>query len=131
MVLAKLQERQNDSREAAVLALHGDLGAGKTTFMQTLARELGVSDDVTSPTFVVMKQYDLIDQAWESLVHMDAYRLESTDELGPLRFAELLEMPDTVIAIEWAEKIADALPPHTLHLTFTLEGETRTVSIDD
>ncbi len=129
-VLAKLAEYQPGGA-AAVLALHGDLGAGKTTFMQTLARTLGVAEDVTSPTFVVMKQYDLNHEAWRELVHMDAYRLESVDELGPLRFTEQLARPEVIIGIEWAEKIEAALPPHTLHLTFTLKGETRTVTTAD
>jgi tRNA threonylcarbamoyladenosine biosynthesis protein TsaE len=129
-VLEKLTAIQVKSGAAAVLALHGDLGAGKTTFMQTLANSLGVSEEVTSPTFVVMKQYMLEEQAWDELVHMDAYRIEDIDELGPLRFSELLERNDVILGVEWAEHIAAALPAHTLHLTFTIEGAVRKVHID-
>lgn len=129
-VLAELQQRQNDSGSAAVLALHGDLGAGKTTFMQTLAQALGVTEAVTSPTFVVMKHYELDGQSWQQLVHMDAYRLESIDELRPLRFAELCQDNNVIIGIEWAEKITPALPAHTLHVWFTITGEARNVTVD-
>lgn len=129
-VLAMLRERQ-DGRGAAVLALSGDLGAGKTTFMQTLARALGVSETVTSPTFVVMKNYELTDQAWDTLIHMDAYRLEEIDELRPLRFAEVLAEKSNIVGIEWAEKIASALPKETLYLDFVPSGEARTITCHD
>lgn len=127
--LSEIRERQ-DGSGASVLALHGELGAGKTTFMQVLAGALGVKETVTSPTFVVMKQYELEHQPWDTLVHMDAYRLESIDELAPLHFTELLATKEAIISIEWAEKIAAALPPQTLHLSFIFEGTTRKVTID-
>lgn len=114
---------------ATVLALHGDLGAGKTTFVQTLARTLGVTEAVTSPTFVVMKFYGIESPRFTSLIHIDAYRIETNDEMRPLGFAELLQQPHTLICIEWAEKIADLLPPETLHLTFALQADhTRTIT---
>ncbi len=118
-----------DGGAAAVLALHGDLGSGKTTFMQTLAKELGVTEAVTSPTFVVMKNYTLLDQHWVNLVHIDAYRIEEVDEMRPLRFADLLSEKDTIICIEWAEKITELLPANTLHLSFTIEGGGRRIEL--
>ena len=122
--------KNRSNGEAIVLALHGELGAGKTTFMQILAKELGVVETVTSPTFVVMKNYSLEESVWERLVHIDAYRIEDTDEMRPLGFVELLQEPKNLICIEWAEKIADLLPPSTLHLHFTITGETRKVTIN-
>lgn len=127
-VLTVLKERQ-DGSTAAVLALHGDLGAGKTTFMQTLARELGVSDTVVSPTFVIMKLYETTDETFPNLAHIDAYRIEDADEMRPLRFTELLEQPDAIIAIEWAEHISELLPEHSLHLSIAIEGEERTITL--
>ena len=121
--------RTESGEQATVVALHGDLGAGKTTFTQLLARELGVSDTVQSPTFVVMKFYETTDDMFARLFHIDAYRIEDSDEMRPLHFAEMLAENNTLICIEWAERIADLLPKDTLHLTFALQGDQRTISI--
>lgn len=128
-VLTMLRERQDNNAGAAVMALHGDLGVGKTTFMQTLARALGVTDYVTSPTFVIMKRYDVDDTVWKTLIHIDAYRVENIDEMRPLRFGELLADKELIIGIEWAEQIASLLPPTTVHLQFALTGGCRTITI--
>ncbi len=116
---------------AVVLALHGDLGAGKTTFMQTLARQLGITETVVSPTFVVMKHYQLPDAQFgiENLYHLDAYRIEEVAEMAPLHFTELLREERALIAIEWAERIEELLPAQTIHLTFALLGEERTLTL--
>lgn len=115
---------------ATVLALSGDLGAGKTTLVQSIARTLGVTGTVTSPTFVVMKQYETINSTFAELIHIDAYRIESIDELRPLGFATLLAQPNTLICIEWAERIAAALPAAVVAATLTLlPGGERTITI--
>jgi len=117
--------------EAVVLALSGDLGAGKTTLVQLLARVLGVIDTVTSPTFVVMKQYETTNEAFPMLVHIDAYRIEDTDEMRPLGFATLLREPGALMCIEWAERIESLLPTHTIAATLVLNrDETRTLTIN-
>lgn len=95
---------------ATVIALSGDLGAGKTTFVQLLANELGLTESVTSPTFVIMKQYETNHATFATLVHIDAYRIETADEMRPLGFAAIVQQPNTLVCIEWAEKIADVLP---------------------
>lgn len=95
---------------ATVIALHGDLGAGKTTLVKTVAEILGITEQVTSPTFTIMRQYETDDNDWEYLLHMDAYRIEDVEELRPLRFEEILNTPKTLFFIEWAEKIQQALP---------------------
>jgi len=105
--------------DAVVAALSGDLGAGKTTFVQMVARLLGVQDVVTSPTFTIMKGYETgVAAPFKTLIHMDAYRIESEDELRPLRLAELMKQPQTLICIEWAERVYEALPNETHFLTF-------------
>ena len=114
---------------AAVLGLSGDLGAGKTTFVQHLARALGVTESVTSPTFVIMKSYATTDPQWQQLVHIDAYRIESVDELAVLGFATLLQQNNTIICIEWAERVASLLPPHTKTLTITTDHDCRNLSL--
>lgn len=117
------------SSTACVLALHGDLGAGKTTFVQTLARYLGVDDTVTSPTFVIMKSYHTTHELFTQLVHIDAYRIDDIDEMRPLRFREILAAPESLVCIEWAERIETLLPEHTIHLTFSGNEETRTIIV--
>jgi tRNA threonylcarbamoyladenosine biosynthesis protein TsaE len=115
---------------AVVIALHGDLGAGKTTFVQSLAHTLGVTEHVTSPTFTIMKGYETTDEVFQNLIHMDAYRIDDESELAPLRFGDILQAPGTLFCIEWAEKIATALPANIIHLTLNVVDEnTRTVHL--
>lgn len=121
-LLQQLKEREHNGR-AVVLALHGDLGAGKTTFTQLLASELGVLEPVTSPTFVIMKQYELEGQLFSELVHIDAYRIEELNEMQVLGFTELLTQPGALICIEWAEKISDLLPEHTINISFEITND--------
>ena len=110
--------------EATVLALRGDLGAGKTTFTQALARELGISENVTSPTFVIMKIYDLSGKKFERLIHIDAYRFDTPDELDGLNFSDFLKDPKNLIVLEWPEKVAGKLPPETVFIDFKFISET-------
>lgn len=94
---------------ATVIGLSGDLGAGKTAFTQALARELGISEPITSPTFVLEKIYKLANQKFARLVHVDAYRLESGAELLKLGFGELLADKNNLIIIEWVERVQEIL----------------------
>ncbi len=92
-----------------VLCLVGDLGAGKTLFTQGFARGLGVTGEVTSPTFALMNQYS----GRLPVTHFDLYRLEREDELDEIGFYEYAEDSRGVVLIEWADKFPDALPePH-------------------
>ncbi|MES2694913.1 MAG: tRNA (adenosine(37)-N6)-threonylcarbamoyltransferase complex ATPase subunit type 1 TsaE [Verrucomicrobiota bacterium] len=93
------------------LALHGNLGVGKTTFIQGLARGLGIHDSVTSPTFNIFTLH----RGPVNLLHLDAYRLEHAQQVEDLLLADFLVTP-WCMAVEWPEKIADWLPPGTLHL---------------
>jgi tRNA threonylcarbamoyladenosine biosynthesis protein TsaE len=120
---------QVSTTSATIIALHGDLGAGKTTFVQALATQLGVSETVTSPTFVVMKSYETNNEVFTHLVHIDAYRIEHTDEMRQLGFSGVVSSPGTLVCIEWAEKIATLLPHNAVHLELTTTGdETRTIT---
>ncbi len=115
-----------------VLALSGDLGAGKTTFMQFFAKELHIEEIVTSPTYVIMRRYEVPEDAVEifkELVHLDVYRIEDLDEMRVLCFTQLLEQKNIVICIEWAEKIKPLLPEHTLYMHIESTGEqSRTIT---
>ena len=98
----------------SVLALHGDLGAGKTTFVQGLARGLGIQESVTSPTFAILALHR--DAAGgKTLVHVDAYRIDGGRALEDLMIDDFL-VPPWWVAIEWPEKVADWLPADALHL---------------
>lgn len=102
------------------LALHGDMGVGKTTFVQGLAQGLGVQEPVTSPTFAI---YTLHRGAGRTLLHLDAYRLENEHQIEGLLLEEFLISP-WVMAVEWPEKIAAWLPTDTRHLTLSIvEGD--------
>lgn len=103
-----------------VLALHGDMGVGKTTFVQGLARGLGVKEQVTSPTFAI---YSVYAGARTKLVHLDAYRLENERQLEELLLEEFLTSP-WVLAVEWPEKTGAWLPKDAWHLTLSIvEGD--------
>jgi tRNA threonylcarbamoyladenosine biosynthesis protein TsaE len=101
-----------------VLALHGDLGAGKTTFVRGLARAWGIKEPVTSPTFNLYSIY----QGERQLIHLDAYRLNSEADLDALMIEDFLRSP-WCFAVEWPERIPDALPENTWHLYLTINAD--------
>lgn len=116
------------SNGAVILALKGELGAGKTSLTQAIASCLGVEELVTSPTFVIAKWYKTNNQTFEGLVHVDAYRIESESELSPLGFDDLVKKPKTLIVIEWPEKIPEALEKLSVNLfNIEHEGEKRVI----
>jgi tRNA threonylcarbamoyladenosine biosynthesis protein TsaE len=125
-LLTYLSQNQKTTQ---VISLTGNLGAGKTTLVQQLARELGIQETVTSPTFTIMKSYAVPQpHHFERLVHMDAYRIEDLEELRPLGLEGFLTTPGNLICIEWAERIASVLPQDTIYLTLkTIDEETREV----
>jgi len=98
-------------RGGEVLALYGDLGAGKTKFLQGLAKGLGVKTKVNSPTFNILKLYKVINNKnIKAFCHIDAYRLRSGKDLISLGVEEFFQSNEIITAIEWAEKIEKILP---------------------
>jgi tRNA threonylcarbamoyladenosine biosynthesis protein TsaE len=95
------------SPKATVLFFQGNLGAGKTTLAQAIGRELGVSDTIISPTFILQKKYTTTHPKFKHLLHIDAYRFEHEDEAKVLGLEELLSDTHTLIIIEWPEKIGN------------------------
>lgn len=105
---------------ATLVTLSGDLGAGKTAFTQAVARSLGVTDSVTSPTFVLAKSYDLSGKEFSKLVHIDAYRLTEGKDLKALDFTHALQDPKTLVMLEWPEMVQDGLPSADVAITLSL-----------
>ncbi|HHW45477.1 MAG TPA: tRNA (adenosine(37)-N6)-threonylcarbamoyltransferase complex ATPase subunit type 1 TsaE [Clostridiales bacterium] len=97
-----------------VLALEGDLGAGKTCFVKGLAKGLGYTGEVSSPTFALVNEYR---GGRIPLYHFDMYRVSSWDDLYSTGFFDYLEA-DGALAVEWSENIAAALPEDTVYVTF-------------
>lgn len=95
---------------AFMLALQGDLGAGKTTFTQALAKVLGVEGAVQSPTYVLMKSYPITFGSFTKLIHIDAYRLETPEEFAALKPESFLSDQTALVVIEWPERLLGVLP---------------------
>jgi tRNA threonylcarbamoyladenosine biosynthesis protein TsaE len=118
-----------ESSRAKVVLLDGDLGAGKTTFTKELASIIGIDKTkVTSPTFILKKEYDANHALFRKLIHIDAYRFTTPDEAKVLKLEDDLEHQDTVIAIEWPSKMKHFKPD--VELLFTVvDDETRDVEL--
>jgi len=128
-----------------VLCFYGNLGSGKTTFIQALAKTLGVKENVTSPTFVLMKKYPRrggacprpskratarVAPTRSFFYHMDAYRLSNSQEALDLGLEEIWNDKNNIIAIEWADKINDILPKKKIDLCFeSLSENERKITI--
>jgi tRNA threonylcarbamoyladenosine biosynthesis protein TsaE len=109
-----------------ILLLFGELGAGKTTFVQGLARGMGLEDNVTSPTFTLIQEYGPPDN---KLVHVDPYRLESETELSGIGFEDYLDRK-AALAVEWSERLGSLTPPERLEIHIErLEGDRRRIRL--
>lgn len=107
-----------------IIFLRGDLGSGKTVFVKGLAQALGVRDVVNSPTFVIMKIYETKNNKFKRLVHIDFYRLDEVVEadLVNLGIKEYMDDPESLVVIEWAERIVGQVP-EVLVINFTVNSD--------
>jgi tRNA threonylcarbamoyladenosine biosynthesis protein TsaE len=103
--------------DAPVIALYGEMGAGKTTFTKSLCKVLGVLDGVNSPTFTLINEYRTSDG--ETIYHFDFYRINKLEEAFDIGFEEFVESGNLCI-IEWPEKIEQILPPDTLRVKISV-----------
>ena len=124
-------QSEGDGLSATLVGLHGDLGAGKTTFMKGVVKAFGIMEEVTSPTYVIMKAYDLKHMKKSGrLVHIDAYRLEDPRELLNLGWKDIMENPENIIFMEWPEKVAGILPDDMKKIHFKhIDENTREIEI--
>jgi tRNA threonylcarbamoyladenosine biosynthesis protein TsaE len=107
--------------EYKILAFHGEMGAGKTTFIRDLCRALGVEDPVSSPTFAIVNEYRM-QAGGEAVYHFDFFRIESPGEAEDLAIDEYFSSGNLCL-IEWPEKIANRLPGNTLHVFIEVDPE--------
>ena len=105
-------------KEALVIGLEGELGAGKTCFVKGFAERLGVKETITSPTFVLLKIFKLSRKKFKRLIHIDAYRINSVKELKVLGWEKFLKDPQNIIIIEWTDKARGILPKNYLQAKF-------------
>lgn len=107
-----------------VLLLSGDLGSGKTTFTQGLAQELGITRNITSPTFIIMRSYQVPHHKHITILyHLDLYRTENDNDLEGLGLSEILNKKDTITVIEWPEKMGTLLPQEHIRIHFSYIDE--------
>lgn len=113
-----------------VLALTGELGGGKTTFVQGLAKGLGITKNITSPSFLILKKYKVAGAGFKEFYHIDAYRLENSRYLASLGTEEIIADKNSVVAIEWADKVKKLLPTNAIHISFSyFKGNSRQILI--
>lgn len=131
--LAKKILKARPKRVAFILGLVGELGGGKTTFLQGFAKGLGVKEKITSPTFVIMKRFlipdHLVGGRFSNFYHFDCYRAGSGEILA-LGFKKIISDPRNIVAIEWASRVKSLLPKETIWLDFKfIDNKTRKIAI--
>ncbi|MBI2466032.1 MAG: tRNA (adenosine(37)-N6)-threonylcarbamoyltransferase complex ATPase subunit type 1 TsaE [Candidatus Sungbacteria bacterium] len=130
-MLKSLKDTQKLARDLAVeittkgnpsvIALYGELGSGKTTFVQFLAKALKIKEKILSPTFVIIKNFACGDG--RCLVHIDAYRLKSAKDLLALGLQDILRNKENIVVIEWPEKVEKYLPKDTIRVFLEVSGK--------
>lgn len=123
-LLAKTILENVAEKKALVLSLRGDLGAGKTQFVQGFARGLGIKETVNSPTFVILKKYSLAKgSGYRTFYHIDCYRLGSGRDLEELGVAAILKDGTNIVALEWPGVVAKDLPlGDSIEVEFEVRG---------
>jgi tRNA threonylcarbamoyladenosine biosynthesis protein TsaE len=112
------------NKAAVVLGLQGDLGGGKTTFLQGFAKGLGVKEKITSPTFVIMKRFNLPSKnKFRNFYHIDCYRLKDDKDVLELNFDNIILNPENIIAVEWPEHIKKVFPKSAHYIRFKFIDE--------
>ena len=126
--IKKTKNKKVKSETATVVALSGDLGAGKTTFTQEIGKILKIKNKMVSPTFVIMKKYPVVDDFFKYLIHIDAYRLESGEELQKLGWEELIKDEKNLIFLEWPERVPECVSSNVYNVELEhIDENTRSI----
>ena len=118
---------------ATVVAFSGELGAGKTTFIQGMARGLGVKRRIQSPTFIFIRRFGLKKSDFENFFHIDAYRIKEGDRADFLDLEKIFKNPKNIVAVEWPQKISRQFLKGALRISIKHGKDTRErmITIDD
>jgi tRNA threonylcarbamoyladenosine biosynthesis protein TsaE len=116
--LAKKILKERIATKARVLALRGDLGGGKTTFLQGFAKGLGIKQKILSPTFVILKKFRIKHSSFNFFYHIDCYRIKKPKEILDLGFKKIIADPKNIIAVEWSDRMQKLLPQNTIFISF-------------
>ena len=123
-VLGKEISKTQLKNQALVLGLKGDLGGGKTTFLQGLALGLKIKEKILSPTFVILKKFEIKNihyprtEKFKYFYHLDCYRIQKLKEILNLDFKKIVSNPKNIVAVEWADKIRKIMPKNTIWIEF-------------
>jgi len=136
-ILAKEVIKTKPSKRALVIGLEGDLGGGKTTFLQGFAKGLGIKEKTLSPTFVIMRKSKIpgtrfagAKSKFKKFYHIDCYRVGKPKEILDLGFKEIISNPQNIVAVEWVDRIRKIMPKNTIWIKFDFVNKnTRQISI--
>ena len=119
-ILAQEIAKTKLKKVAFIIALEGELGSGKTTFLQGFARGLRIKEKILSPTFIIMRRFKIRRKSCQfaNFYHIDCYRIGKPKEILDLGFKEIVSNPENIVAIEWADRIKNFLPKNALVLKF-------------
>lgn len=123
-ILAKKILKTRPKKSALVIGLEGELGTGKTTFLQGFAKGLGIREKILSPTFVIMKKFKILrENIVHWFYHIDCYRIQKPKELLDFGFKEIISNPENLIVIEWADCIKKIIPKNAIWIKFVFMNE--------
>lgn len=125
--LAKGVLKKRPQKKAIVFGLIGDLGGGKTTFLQGFAKGLGIKEKILSPTFIIIRKSKIQNSKskYENFYHIDCYRIRKTKEILDLGFKKIISKPQNIVAIEWSDLIRKILPPKAIIIKFEFLSKTK------
>lgn len=114
------------------MGLAGELGAGKTSFLQGFAAGLGINEKILSPTFIIFRRFEVNNKRFKNFYHFDCYRMRNEKEMSGLNFEEIVADQNNIVAIEWPEKIRKLLPKDFFKIKFRfIDKNTREITIYD
>lgn len=110
------------SGTARILCLWGELGSGKTTFVQGLAKGLGIATRLLSPTFIIVRRHDIPETAGV-LYHLDLYRIVSSESVAAIGFTDMIREPESLVVVEWPERLGNLLPERHIDIRFATRDD--------